>query len=215
MLHVVKDIHGRDTYTDDQLYTYAEQFQSDFLGSSARIVHATEGGMRLTGAEVMTLREAAGRFCTRDLPPRLFALPPQPPPPDLPARVGAALEQRLVELREIREIARATAEILEKLGRLFDRPAEFNRLVMRVDELRARMVQNDLTYSLVVQVSQLAELRRVHADRAIRDDECETVETARRRLRRDREYVAALIDGCNYLEQMLPQALERVRERLP
>ena len=215
MLHVVKDIHGRDTYTDDQLYTYAEQFQSDFLGSPARIVHATEGGMRLTGAEVMTLRDAAGRFCTRDLPPRLFALPPQPSPPDLPARVCAALEQRLVELREIRGIARATAEILEKLGHLFDRPAEFNRLVMRVDELRARMVQNDLTYSLVVQVSQLAELRRVHADRAIRDDECETVETARRRLRRDREYVAAFIDGCNYLEQMLPQALERVRERLP
>ena len=133
----------------------------------------------------------------------------------MPAHVCAALEQRLVELREIRGIALATAEILEKLGRLFDRPAEFNRLVMRVDELRARMVQNDLTYSLVVQVSQLAELRRVHADRAIRDDECETVETARRRLRRDREYVAAFIDGCNYLEQMLPQALERVRERLP
>ena len=55
---------------------------------------------------------------------------------------------------------------------------------------------------------------RVQADRAISDQREETSRMARRRLRRDREYVAALLEGCDFLRQMLPQALERLRERL-
>lgn len=88
ILRVVKDIHGRDVYTDEQLFTYAEQFQSDFSGSPARVIHACEGGMRLLGTEVMTLREAGERFCTRRLPPDLFAAGAEAAPPELRDRTG-------------------------------------------------------------------------------------------------------------------------------
>lgn len=213
-LRRVKDIHGRDVYTDEQLFTYAEQFQSDFLAASARVIHACEGGMRLDGTEIMPLREAGARFCARELPADLFSPGAGCPPQDLKHRVVAALEQRLAELQDTRQIAVETNELLPKLEGLVERPAEFNRLVARVDELRSRMQQSERTYNLVVQVSQLAELRRIQADRAIHDEPCETPETARRRLRRDREYVSAFIDGCDCLLNMLPQALERVRDRL-
>ncbi len=213
-LHVVQDIHGRPTYTDDQLFTYAEQFQSNFLASRSHVVHACEGGMRLEGTEVMTLREAGERFCTRALPADLFALDPVQQPPDLKERVCTALDQRIEELRQTRQIAAETSELLAKLSGLVERPDEFNRLVARIDELRSLVRQNDRTYNLVVQVSQMAELRRLQADRSIHDDETETPATARRRLERDRAYVGAFIEGCDYLLQMLPEALQRVRERL-
>jgi len=118
-------------------------------------------------------------------------------------------------LKEMRAIATETADVLERLDKLVERPAEFNRLVARVDELRTRMSRYQTTYELVVSVSQVAELRRLRADRTILDDQEETPESARRRLRRDREYVAAFIDGCDYLEKTLPEALARVREQLP
>ncbi len=213
-LHVVKDIHGCDIYTDDQLFTYAEQFQSDFLASSAKVIHASEGGMRLQGTEIMALREAAERFCTRPLPGDLFTSQSQPLPPELKKHVCAAIVERLGELKEIRQIAEQTVELLQELSRKVDRPAEFNRLVGRVDELRTRMQRNERTYRIVVQASQLAELRRLQADRAISDEDDETSETARRRLRRDLQYVRDFMDGCEFLQQMLPQALERLRERL-
>lgn len=213
MLRTVKDIHGRDTYTDDQMYTYAEQFQSDFVATSTRVIHACEGGMRLAGTEIMTLREAAERFCTRPLPPDVFARP-APPAAASRAAVCAALEQRLRELQSVREIAQETLKLLEKMMGLVTRPAEFNRLVTRVDELRTRMERNDRTYNLVSQVAQLAELRRIHADRAIRDEQDETPETARRRLRRDQQFVAAFLEGCDFLLDALPRAIERASERL-
>ncbi len=212
-LRRVTDIHGRPAYTDDQMFTYAEQFQADFLASRARVIHACEGGIPLEGTEIMTLRAAAERFCARPLPPGLFALPPGPAGTEASRSACAALEDRLRELHEIRAIATETLAELDRLAGLLDRPADFNRGVARIDELRVRMGRHDRTYGLVSHVSQLAELRRVRADRTISDDERETPARARRRLRRDREYVAALIDGCDYLLGLLPEALRRVRER--
>ncbi len=211
----VRDVYGRETYTEEALYTYAEQFQSDFLQSRARVIHATEGGMRLQGTEVMTLRQAAEQFCTRPLPPDLLNPPAAPVDPTLRERVSAAVSARIDEVREIRSIAKETVGLLAELAKLLDRPKEFNRVVTRIDELRTRMGRHDRTFDLVAQVSQYAEFRRVQADRAIRDGEAETPQNIRRRLRRDREYAAALIEGCDYLLGFLPQALQRVQERLP
>jgi hypothetical protein len=214
-LRKVPDIHGRTVYTDDQLFNYAEQFQSDFLGSQTRVIHAGEGGMRLAGTEVLTLHAAAGQFCTRALPGDLFALPPQEPPAELRRSALAQLERRIEEVRQVRRISAETVELLEQLDGLVERPAEFNRRVARIDELHARVQKQDRTYHLISQVSQLAELRRVHADRAIRENGRETPESTRRRLRRDREYVSAFIEGCDYLLELLPESHRRVREWTP
>jgi len=214
-LRRVKDVHGREVYTDDQMFTYAEQAQSDFLASSTRVIQAAEGGMRLEGTEVMPLAQAAERFCTRPLPPGLLAVELPRPSADLRDRACRQLRQRIEELREMRETCLETKELLERLAGLVDRPAEFNRLVLRLHELRRRVQRCDRTYNLVSQAAQLAELRRLQADRGISDDQAETSETARRRLRRDREYVSAFAEGCDFLLELLPATLARLQERWP
>ena len=212
LLRTVKDIHGRDTYTDEQLFTYAEQFESDFATSRARVIHACEGGMRLRGAEVMTLREAAEAFCTRPLPADLFAAGGELAPPALKEKACAQIERQLAEVGDVKAIGVEMRGLLTKLADLFDRPTEFNRVVVRVDDLRTRMRRYEQTYRVVVGVSQLAELRRYSADRRIGDHEHETVAVARRRLARDREFVDSFLEGCEFLEGVLPQALARLRE---
>ncbi len=223
-LRRVTDVHGRPVYTDEQMYVYAEQFMSDFLQSSRQIIHASEGGMRLQGTRVMTLREAAARFCTCPLPPGLLpvggATPPDAsgagPATDEARRLRraaqAALAERQRELEEVRQIAAATLTLLERLARLVEQPDAFNRLVAETDELRARMLRYGRTYELVVGVSQMAELRRIQADRSLTDDGEETPAMARRRLRRDRDFVTDFIDGCDFLRRMLPEAAARLEE---
>ncbi|TWT40393.1 hypothetical protein RAS1_41020 [Phycisphaerae bacterium RAS1] len=213
----VTDIHGREVYTDEQLFTYAEQFQADFRASAARVIHACEGGMRLEGAEVMTLREAAERFCTAPLPRDMFesagasTRPAEAVVRQSRAAAVAALEARGIELQAARAIAEEMSGLLQKLAGLLDQPDRFNRLVARVDELRVAMQRHERTYRMVVEVSQQAELRRVSADRRFDDsDEDESAETAGRRLRRDRDFVEAFIDGCRWLENVLPAVIARL-----
>jgi hypothetical protein len=212
ILKTVTDVNGRETYTDDQLYNYAEQFKVDFASAPQRIIHAGNAGMRLAGTEVLSLTEAAERFCTRPLPGNLFAVPP--PQPVSRDAVCGQLQARAEELARIREIAQEIAGLLEQLSTLTERPEEFNRVLVRVDELRTLLLNYEEAYQLVVDVSQIAELRRYSADRRLGKVSEETAETARRRLARDREFVREFLDGCDYLERLLPQVIERVRERL-
>lgn len=210
-LRKVLDVHGHEVYTDESFYVYAEQFQADFSGSRRRIIQAAEGGMRLRGAEPMPFDQAIALFCTRPLPANwLDGAPPGGAIDPRPAI--RQLEARLDEVAAVHAIATETRGLLEKLETLLNEPAAFNRLVPRVDELRVRMTRFDRTYEMVVQVSQLGELQRINADRAIHDDQDETPETARRRLKRDRQFVAALLDGCEFLREMLPQAIARLKE---
>ncbi len=212
ILKVVTDVNGRETYTDDQLYNYAEQFTVDFASAPQRIIHAGKAGMRLTGTEVLSLPEAVERFCTRPLPARLFDVP-DPPAVSCEA-VCRQLAERAEELARTREIAREVAGLLEQLSGLTDRPGEFNRVLARVDELRTLLLNYEEVYQLVIEVVQMAELRRYSADRRLGTVVQETAETARRRLARDREFVRDFLEGCEFLERLLPQVIERVRERL-
>jgi len=212
ILRTVTDVHGRKTYTDDQLFTYAEQFQTDFAHTRARVIHACEGGMRLAGTEPMRLREAGERFCTRPLPADLFAAGGDPLSRELQVQAQEAIEKRLADVGEVAEIARTMRGLLDELAERVDRPAEFNKLVPKVDELRVRLRRYEQTYGMVVGVSQVAELRRYSADRRLRAQQHEDADAVRQSLARDREFVSAFMDGCEFLMQVLPQAMRRLGE---
>ncbi len=210
-LRKVLDVHGREVYTDEQLYVYAEQFQADFTGARGRIIQASEGGMRLAGAQQMPFDDAVRQFCMRPMPASWLdgASSGVVCEPEVALH---ELESRQSEVEAVRQIADETSKLLVRLEGLLDRPADFNRLVPQVDELRSRMARHGRTYEVVVQAAQLGELQRINADRSIRDDQDETVQTARRRLARDRQFVQALLDGCAFLLELLPEARKRLRE---
>lgn len=211
---VVKDIHGRDVHTDEQLFAYAEQFQRDFAASPARVIHATEGGMCLAGAEIMTLRDAAAAHCRRRLPPALFqGAAGTGGDPEVCGRAVKAIEQRRNETRRVREIAEEMRPLLQRLQALVEEPREFNRLMVKVDALRIAMKECAKTYELVLGVSQFAELRRHAVDRRIARNVRETPQIARLRLQRDLEFVEALIEGSGFLDGILEAASERLHER--
>lgn len=210
ILRRIRDVNDRETYTDEQLFTYAEQFQADFATSRSRILHTGEAGMRLSHTQVTTLRQAVDAYLTRPLPPGLFDDAPSTGQPFRIESARAALRARLEELRELRNIAEETETLLGRLSELVDRPDDFNRLLTRVDELRMRILKHDRLYKIVVEASPVAELRRVSADRGLGAPRQETAETARRRLQRDREFVRGFLDGCAFLESLLPEALARI-----
>lgn len=210
-LAAVEDVHGRQVYADEQMQTYAEQFEVEFLRTPARVIQTAEGGRRLRGAEVLPFANAIAEFCARPMPADLLQTPEMDFSAQRLTRGRSALEQRQRELEEIRAIACEARDLLERLSNLVDHPQKFNALIAQMDVLRSRMSRMGRTYSLVSQASQLAELRRIQADRAIHDSAEETPAMARRRLRRDCDYVEAFIEGCDFVLTVLPPAIARLQ----
>lgn len=205
---------GDELYTDDLLFTYLEQFEKDIAGVAARVINATEGGARIRGTEVMTLAEAARRFCTRRIDPDRFAYRERTKWRDV-SRLDAmreALNRRIEELDGAIEVCDELLVLLEELKGLTGNPAQFNKRLIRVDELRARVREESRAYRIINGVTQLSELRRFTADRQLSAAATDEVERARRQIRRDEEFLGGVRKGAVEVKPMLTEALQRIVE---
>ncbi|NLX20559.1 MAG: motility associated factor glycosyltransferase family protein [Phycisphaerae bacterium] len=214
ILMKVKDLHGRDVYTDEQLFTYLQQFEGDFATVPGRVIDATEGGVRKAGTRVMPLREVMEEYCTAEIPPERFAYLRELRWHD-PSRLEAGrkeLASRMEEVDRMADTCRRMMAVLEELEGLLDRPAEFNRRIARVDALRLEVQAQERTYQLISSVAQQAELQRFSTDRRLKHAGAEGVELARGQLERDKQFVGAIIEGADVLKEILRGGLERLDE---
>ncbi len=214
ILRKVPDVNGREVYTDELLLTYLEQFERDFESTPARVIDATEGGARMRGTDVTTLREAIDRYCNRDLPAEAFAYRHESHWKDvsrLPA-VRAQIEARRREISEMDGLCDEMLGLLEKLKGLTGDAPRFNRCLVRVDELRSIVTNSYRAYRIVNSTAQLAELQRFTADRKLAAADATGAERARRQLDRDIRFVQSMRDAAHKVIQMLDRTLERFDE---
>ncbi len=211
ILKKVRDVHGREIYTDDQLFTYLQQFEGDFGSMPGRVIDATEGGVRKAGTRVMTLTDVAARCCTLPIPSERFAYREQLNWDD-PCRLQAGrgeIDQRIKDAGQMTETCEKMLTVLKKLTGLLDQPAVFNRRIADVDALRVKIRGMARTYEMISSVSQHAELQRFSADRRLSLDDVDSVSRARRQLERDIRFVEAVMEGAKTLEEILTGCLER------
>ncbi len=204
---------GGELYTDELLFTYLEQFEKDIASIPQRVINATEGGAMIRETEAMTLDEAATRFCADPIDPDRFAYRETTKwrdPSKLEA-TGLQLARRIEELHGVIELCEELLPLFDELEKLTDDPARFNRRIVRVDELRAKVHQDTSAYLMVNAFTQLAELRRYSADRRISGLDTDEAERAKQQILRDREFITAVRDGAVDLEPILTEALDRVK----
>jgi hypothetical protein len=210
-LRKIRDVHGREVYTDEQLFTYLQQFESDFAGSAVTVVDATEGGAVKAHTTPMRLAEFVGRYCREPIDPARLAYRRRVTWRD-PSRLKPAREallERCKEVAALRELCERMREVLDELKGLVDKPASFNRRIVRVDELRAAVQRQDRIYGMVTMVAQMAEFRRFAADQKLSSDKSAGAKRALGQLERDIEFVDALIEGAEELSEILRGAVQR------
>ncbi|HOB74910.1 MAG TPA: DUF115 domain-containing protein [Phycisphaerae bacterium] len=211
ILMKVKDIHGRNIYTDEQLFTYLQQFEGDFAAVPGRVIDATEGGVRKSNTQVCTLAEVAQRYCREPIPHDRFAYRDELNWNDVSRleRGRDEVKKRVEDLERMTTTCRRLTELLKELTGLLDDPAKFNRRLKEVDRLRAEVRQQERTYQMISAVAQLAELQRYSADRRLELAGVEGKERARGQLQRDIRFVEAVIEGAEVLREILDECLGR------
>jgi hypothetical protein len=214
ILRKVEDIHGRTIFTDEQMFTYLQQFERDFAQTSATVIDATEGGARKQNTRVMSLAEALEKFATRTIPPENFELQEQIDwfDPKPLAELSKQVELRLNEIGEFKQLCDKTRGLVIQLQGLLDNPAEFNKVVIQVDEIRSIVNTHSRSLQMVCAVSALAEMRRFMHDRQLEAKQATGAQRAKHQLSRDAEYMEALIKGCDELTDLLKEAQTRIEQ---
>lgn len=215
ILRRVKDIDGRTIFTDEQMFTYLQQFERDFAKSTSRIIDATEGGAVKSGAVTMTLKNALEKYASAPIAPSRFDyLDANWNDSSKLIDAHAALSSRIAELGDFRNLCMETSDMLKQLRGLLGHPAEFNRRLARLDELRTRVQRHDIVHQMVREVSQLAEFQRVAADRRIDPNAPDEQKRAIRQLDRDAKFIEALLEGCDRLTATLNEAKARFEDAM-
>lgn len=216
LLMKVKDIHGHDIYTDEQLFTYLQQFEGDFASIPGRVINATEGGVHIGGTRVMTLREVGQTYAQRSIPKERFGYLDQANWRNTThLRQGRAqIQRRLDEVEMMLETCREMVALLQELKGLLNDPARFNRRIADMDTLRLKIKAQDKTYRLISMVAQHAELQRFSADRHLSLEDVDGVVRAERQIDRDLRFVEAFIEGGEALKDILTETLNRFDSEL-
>lgn len=209
------DVAGHPIFTDEQMFTYLEQFERDFAVSRARVIDATEGGVRKAGTSAMRLAEVIERHCGQEIPAGALAWRGEWRYDSARVAAGrAAIARRRDEVGAFRKLCSETREVLGRLEQLVNDAPAFNRLIVRVDELRTEVRSHEDVFALVSEVTQLAELQKFWADRRLASEGVAGREKSIRQLARDMRFVDALIDGCAAVDAMFERALRRFDEEL-
>ena len=210
ILRRIPDQLGRPMYTEERLFAYLQQFERDFAQSPARVIDATEGGALKRGATAMPLAEAIERFCKDALPE--VADDHAGLRWDRLSMCAEALRRRLDESSKVQAVGRETLPLLEEIRDHLDDQPRVNRLIARVDGLRARMLELNDCYELVTQLTQQTELRRFKADRELAACGADGVERQKRQIERDIDNVRAVIDAAGQFDEMLGQVLRELND---
>jgi len=200
---------GTQLYTDELLFTYLEQFEKDIRTVTATVVNATEGGARIRGTSVLSLAEAAERFCKTPIDPAQFDYRKEASWWDESkfTLLKEVLEDRIASLDEVVTVSDELLELFEELRELTDDP---NKKIIRVDELRVKVHQDTRAYEMVNAATQTAELRRYHADRMISAASGDGAERAKQQIERDSAFIGSVRDGAKDVREILEETLKRV-----
>lgn len=211
ILRPTTDIHGQRIYTDDQMFTYLQQFESDFAATRATVIDATEGGVRKRGTDVMTLAQAVERFCTKPIPESLRRVEQEASGQarQRQQRGREEIRRRREEVDAFVDLCTEVLRILDVLVGLVDRPVAFNRELPRLDELRVEVQRHNRVCQMASAVSQLAELRRFNADRRMDVSDESSRQRVQRQLTRDVEFISSLKEGADALAEILDEAIAR------
>lgn len=217
IMHKVSANQGGQLYTDELLLTYLEQFETDIAQTPRTIINATEGGARIRGAKVMSLREASETYCTQEIDPSRLAYRQTTSWWDTHKHQAASKEitQRLDDIDQAITVCDELLDLFDELKELTSDPLRFNQRLVRVDELRTRIHQDSRAYRLINSFTQKAELQRYSADRKIEASEVDDTERAKRQLDRDKAFIQGVRQGAVELKPILTETLERINKAIP
>jgi hypothetical protein len=212
ILRRVPGVQGDSVYTEERLFMYLQQFERDFGNSKAKIIDATEGGALKRGSTPMPLAGAIERYCRHPLSAE--AADHAGMNWGILDRCVVSLSNRRREAEEIARLSRMTQPLLEEIGEHLCDQGRVNRVIARIDPLRAKMDELGRTYDLVTQLTQESELKRFERDRRVAASKASGADRQRLQVQRDIENVKALVDAAEAFVKLMDQTIARIEERI-
>jgi len=218
----IKDVNGRQIYTDSQMFGYLREFERMFDSATQEIIDATEGGARMEGTRIMTLADAAEQYCAKEIPvvlrEKLREVTQKQPMTKASIQiVKKELEARRKELCGLEKICAQAKKYLEKIAKRHEKDGPADDLVSKAQKLRADIKEYDHIYGMLSYIMPGDELTKTKQDRTIDAKKLSGLERQKAQAERDATFVRAILGQAKEMHKLLDRGerkLELVRRAL-
>jgi len=199
----VEDIHGEKIKTRSDWYSFLKWFEYVIIQlPDIDIIDATEGGARINGTRIMTLRDAIEHYCNEKV--NLFDIINEAEPTFNEQEMETIyqyLERGQKDLDYIKELSETALKCFntEKndsmdINKIFDKISKINKKIMKIPIYS--LIDN---YVVSEETTNIQELYFLTNDKD--KDEKVALENAKK-------IYAAIVDACNNIEPKLKEAVE-------
>ena len=117
-LIMVEDIYGKEVPTRGDMYAYLIYFERMISMTSVKCIDATEGGARIKGAEVMSLREVIDNYCQERIEVKdILKQAAKEKEEVMLEKLEEEIEKVIIKLREVHFYAGCGQEVIKEISR--------------------------------------------------------------------------------------------------
>ena len=117
-LIMVEDIYGKEVPTRGDMYAYLIYFERMISMTRAKCIDATEGGARIKGTEVMSLREVIDGYCREPIEVREILEQAAKEKEEVSlGKLKEEIEKVITELKEVHFYAGCGQEVIKEISR--------------------------------------------------------------------------------------------------
>jgi len=205
----VEDIHGREIFTDKTMYHYLRDLESTIDSTKGlKVFDATEGGSCIRGTELTTLREFL------DDCPEAAAGPDAAGADRLDrerlAEAAKVLAKRMLDLLDMKAICENKDRLHVRIERALEEGRPFENHVRRLTELERRAEELGEIWTVISNTIPQDLMQAINTQRRTMVAGLEGEEETREKLKRDKAFVKAVIEGIGWLEPRLREARKRL-----
>lgn len=218
----VKDVFGNEVYTDRGFYAMLKSFEGAIEHIEAKVIDATEGGARIEGTEIMTLREVIDKYCTNaiDVSGVIDGIFDSYPgfPQEKREKLTAAFKDVEKSLKKIKRFAGKGVKLAGELRRFagknrLDDP-KVNKLIKKMDELDKGIKEEEESIVFVQMIIQPVMLQVIRGPLAnAPDNESEKDRGIRVALKSQLLY-QGIMDVSEYMLGLVEKAIDELRSEI-
>jgi len=216
-LRKATDTRGNPIYTDEEMFTYLQQFERDFAKSKGNtIIDASDGGVYKQNTIPMTLEDAADKYCQAQLDDTGLNLLGNIEWFSESNQISSKklLKKRITEAKEFKKICEDTSKLVKNMLNLLDDQPKLNSEMQKLDELRTMVKTRVGIYTLINTLGQTGEYGRFRSDRAIEAGNKQGKDKQKMQLMRDIKYMSELINNSDRFLELLNEGIVRFDEEI-
>lgn len=213
---LVEDIYGNEVYTSKPLLSFLKWFEKYFsVNENTKFIDASEGGVKINGAEICTLKETITQYCKDVLPDYQDLLVNRIIPSESYEKTIVLMEKACNDFETMKKLIDRGLKLLGKVHSYYktEKNININKVLEKLDYIDNTIIEKNNSSILLTSVI-MPMIRRINLDKDLLEKFEETEsEKGLRIARKNKLLYEEILNSINLMKPLIEETIDVVKQK--